>query len=256
MKKRGALVIAHGSSKKDWVELVDQAMSQVQFDGPIVTSFLEMVEGRTILDGIQALESKGVQEIFVVPLFVSSGSTHIEEINYLLGIEPNPKIPMDEQPLPIQAKLYICSAMDDHPLINQIVIERTRELSTHPEKEILLLVGHGSDVPGFHEKWQQGMANLAMRTREEMGLLAASFATMHPDNLHRRVKALSRKHCVLVLPLFLSEGYFTRKVIPSRLEGLEYVYTGKTYLPHELIPRWVESVLQAKMEQLMKAPLA
>ncbi|TCS95866.1 sirohydrochlorin chelatase [Hazenella coriacea] len=255
MKKRGVLVIAHGSSKKDWVKLVDQAMGQVQFDGPLVTSFLEMVEGRTILDGIQALESQGVQEMFVVPLFVSSGSTHIEEISYLLGLEENPTIEIDEQPFPIQAKLHLCSAMDDHPLINQIVIERTRELSTHPETEILLLVGHGSDLPGFQEKWEQGMANLALRTQQELGLSAASFATMHPDNLNRRVKDLSLKHRVLVLPLFLSEGYFTRKVIPSRLEGLEYVYTGKTFLPHTLIPRWVESVLQEKVDQLLKAPL-
>ena len=48
---------------------------------------------------------------------------------------------------------------------------------------------------------------------------------------------------VIVAPL-LSEGYFTEKVIPDRLEGLDCRYSGRTLLPHPP-PQWMES--QAKL---------
>lgn len=35
----------------------------------------------------------------------------------------------------------------------------------------------------------------------------------------------------------MSEGYFTKVVIPQRLEGLDYAYSGQTLLPHPLLPR-------------------
>ncbi|SEM91933.1 sirohydrochlorin chelatase [Lihuaxuella thermophila] len=249
MKQRGVLVIAHGSSKKDWVELVDRAVSQVQLDMPVMTSFLEMVEGRSIQDGIDALESQGVTEIIAVPLFVSSGSTHIEEIGYLLGVNKHPAIEVDEEPLQIKARIRMCPAMDDHPLIRDILLERAKEMSVKPEEEVVLLVGHGSDVEGFKQIWEKGMASLAEQIRTEVGFAGAALATMHPDNLHQQLSKWSKEYRVLVLPLFLSEGYFTRKVIPSKMEGLDYVYTGKTYLPSPLISRWIEAVVREELSK-------
>ncbi|MBA4495535.1 sirohydrochlorin chelatase [Paenactinomyces guangxiensis] len=247
MKHRGVLVIAHGSSKQDWVELVDQAVKQVQLDYPVATAFLEMVEGRSIPDGIKELEEQGVTEVIAVPLFVSSGSTHIEEISYLLGLNQHPKVEVEEEPFEINAKVRLCPAMDDHPLISDILVERAGEMSVNPAEEVILLVGHGSDVEGFKQLWEKGMDSLAKQIRRKLGFSDAVLATIHPDNLHRRLSECSRNNRVLVLPLFLSEGYFTRKVLPSRMEGLDYVYTGKTYLPSPLISRWIEAVVNEEI---------
>jgi sirohydrochlorin ferrochelatase len=243
LKKHGVLVIAHGSSKKDWVQLVDEAVNQVDIDLPVVSCFLEMVEYRSIPDGIRQLEGQGVNEIIAVPLFVSSGSTHIEEISYSLGLNLHPKLENEEEPFKINAVVRVCNAMDDHPLISKILIERAKEMSIDPKQEIVLLVGHGSELEGFKEVWEKGMASLAVKIHQEVGFAAVSYATMQPDNLHYRLRTLSRKNRVLVLPMFLSEGYFTRKMIPSRMEGLNYVYTGKTYLPHPYISQWIEGVV-------------
>jgi sirohydrochlorin cobaltochelatase len=248
--KRGILVIAHGSSKPEWVELVDEAVSQVESDLPVVTGFLEMVEGRTILDGIRALEKAGVTEIIAVPLFVSSGSTHIEEIGYYLGLVLEPQIETEGERLPIEAQVQMTSAMDDHPLIAEILLERVRELSERPQEEVLLLVGHGSELPGFKEKWEKGMNSLARQLQKKMGFKKTACATLHPDSVREQAEQLRRFYSrVIVLPLFLSEGYFTRKVIPERLQGIDVKYTGKTYLPHPLISRWIESVVKECVEK-------
>lgn len=254
MAQHGVLVIAHGSSKPEWVRLVDEAVSRVRLDLPVETGFLEMVPGRTITDAVQALCRQGVGKIIAVPLFVSSGSTHIEEIGYLLGVVSEPRLPFAEEPIPLEIPLHYTPAMDGHPLIGQIVTERARKLSRQPEEEVVVLVGHGSEVPGFREKWEEGAEKLAEQVQRSLGCKQAVYALLHPDQLREVVRTWSEWHRVLVLPLFLSEGYFTKKVIPSKLAGLDYVYSGETYLPHPLITNWIEEMVRNAIGQSRCAP--
>jgi sirohydrochlorin ferrochelatase len=244
---QGLLVIAHGSSNPGWVALVEKAVNQVDIQIPVVTSFLEMVEGRFIQDGIDQLEVKGVTRIIVIPLFVSSGSTHIQEIRYLLGLPQEIELEVDEEPLHMNAEVEMVAPMDDHPLILEIMEKRVRELSTNPEEETLLLVGHGSKIDSYYAIWKSMMERMAERLQERVGLKEAFCATLLPDQLHDQLEELVH-HRVLVVPLFLSEGYFTKKVIPSRMEGINCEYSGKTYLPDPLISEWIKAVAMEKSD--------
>jgi sirohydrochlorin ferrochelatase len=249
VKKYGVLVISHGSRNKEWVALVDDAVSQVSLPGeiPIFSSFLELVEGRLIQDGIDALERAGVTEMIVVPLFVSSGSTHIDEISYALGAISEPNIETELTPFRLSANVHMCEPVDDDPEIANILLEKLGDLIRQPEKEIVVLVGHGTNEPGFHEKWAEGLRSLAAKLKAAGRFFAADTAMLLPDQLHERVNRWRELHpecAVLIAPLFLSEGYFTKQVVPSRLKGLEYRYNGRTLLPHPLMARWMEKQIR------------
>lgn len=251
MRKTGILIIGHGSSNPSWVEMVDQAVQELKTDAPIATCFLEMVEGRLIEDGIRALEEQGVERIVAIPLFVASGSTHIDEIGCLLGVQ-SPNEAMQEEgieAIPTKAEIVYCPPMDDHPLILDILEQRIGELTVNPGEETLLLVGHGADDGEYHAKWEQVMQSMAVTLRKRFGFKGVSYGTLHPDNLRSRAEALSRKNKTIVVPLFLSEGYFTKRVIPSRLEGLSYTYSGKTYLPHPNISHWLQDVIDRELQE-------
>ena len=60
MTKPGVLVISHGSREQKWVSLVDEAVHRLasRMDIPVVSSYLELVEGRLIQDGITALKTR------------------------------------------------------------------------------------------------------------------------------------------------------------------------------------------------------
>lgn len=249
MRKRGALVIAHGSSKSEWVAMVDETVERVEVEMPVAVGFLELVEGRGIPDAVRSLEDQGVEEMIAVPLFVSSGSNHIAEIAHLLGVEAPFSVETDVSPLEMNARVRFCRPMDDHPYIAQILTERAKSLSTDPQNEWLLLVGHGNDTPVLHEEWEKAMKRLAGQVQQATGFAGVSHATFHPDNLRERAEALARDYRLLVVPLFLSEGYFTRKAIPSRLEGIPYIYSGKTYLPHPLVSRWISTTVREALEE-------
>lgn len=245
MSKYGVLVISHGSRDTGWVQLVEDAVNAVRMPDfmPIYASYLELVEGKLIQDGITSLQEQGVTDIIVVPLFVSSGSTHIDEISYALGVIAEPLLETDMELMDIRARIHFTSPIDDHPDIAAIIYSKIKELSVSPEEEVLLLVGHGSKEEGFHQRWRQGLEQLAKRVKELGGFAEADIAMLLPDQLAEKMAWWAREkpsYKVIVAPLFLSEGYFTSKVIPSRLEGFDYQYHGQALLPSPLISKWIE----------------
>ncbi|QSF45594.1 sirohydrochlorin chelatase [Paenibacillus tianjinensis] len=251
--KPGVLIISHGSRDKAWVSIVDEAVGHLSLEKelPVAVSFLELVEGRLIQDGINELEYAGVTDIIVIPLFVSSGSTHIDEIEYALGAKPAPERETDLECFEVQAKVHYGYPVDDDPDIAVMLWDKLRELSVHPEREVILLVGHGSIHDGFRQRWEVGISSLAERVRQVSGVAAADYGLLNPENVRERAEYwIGQGYDVLVAPLFLSEGYFTKVVIPKRLEGLRYAYSGSTLLPHPLLPHWIEQQVLKMLEKL------
>ncbi|AWB43412.1 cobalamin biosynthesis protein CbiX [Paenibacillus sp. CAA11] len=239
----GVLVISHGSADLLWIKQVDKVVSELKLPPgvPVEASFLEAVEGRLIQDGIDRLEARGVTDLIVIPLFVSSGSTHIDEIAYALGVKHRPDKETDLVPFKIKARVYFGEPIDDDSLIAVMIGDKARPMSDGGRNEMLLLVGHGSIHDGFRERWQQGIASLANHVKELSGFSFADYALLNPDSLRSKVELWQGRGCeVIVVPVFLSPGYFTKKVIPARLEGLSYRYTGETLLPHPLLRDWIQ----------------
>lgn len=253
MCKPGILIISHGSREPSWVALVDEAVNQLPLQDPIpvAVSFLEIVEGRLIQDGISHLEKQGVTDIIVIPLFVSSGSTHVDEIAYALGVKESADCDTDLEPYHIQVNIHYGVPMDDDPDVAQMVWDKVRDLSVNREQEVILLVGHGSVYEGFRERWEKGISSLAVKVQAISGVSSVDYALLNPNSVQERMEYWQREfgYDVIVAPLFLSEGYFTRNVIPERLNGQSYRYSGQALLPHPLVSQWmgrqVHSMLQS-----------
>jgi len=243
----GVLVIAHGSDEAQWNEDVINAVKKVNLPYPVVLGFLEYHE-QDIPSAVSVLENKGVNRIIAVPLFVCTYSNHIEEIRYVLGLRdtlpetdpssaPRARESTEEAALiPIQsrAKIVLASAIDDHPAAAAILAEHLGEISKSPENEIAVLAGHGWDAPEYKEKWDEMFTSLASQVKTAMGLKDArhAFVAMGDPPLADMVSAAMTEGDVLIVPVMLSEGYFTKTLIPRLLTGLTYRYTEKSLLPN------------------------
>jgi sirohydrochlorin cobaltochelatase len=224
----GVLVIAHGSRSRKWVNEIEQLVTAITVDVPVELGYLELVKEKTIPLAIQRLTEKGARKIVVIPLFITAGSSHVTEIQVLL-----------ESMEPIVDWIW-CPPLEDHPFVLEVLKERILQLSRQPEEEILLLIGHGSDKPVLHELWESFLKQTGTKLRDYFNFKAFSYATFYPDTIPRRSKAMSRKNRVITLPLFLSDGYFTQRKIPDKLNGPNIIYTGQSYLPHPFISSWIE----------------
>lgn len=254
MEKPGILVISHGSREAGWVSLVDltvdaarsalaSAADELAFESIAVEAvFLELVEGRLIQDGIDRLEAQGVTRIFALPLFSSTGSTHVDEIGWALGAYPEAATKTEPERLKVGVPLTYGSPMNDDPEVVDVLTDRIQELSVDSSRESLLLVGHGSEEPDFHAAWQQVMTRLADKLRVRGGFADAQTAMLLPDQVadsFRLLRSRRAEDVIIVVPLFLSEGYFTKQVIPRRLHGLECRYNGRTFIPHPRVADWI-----------------
>ncbi|WP_028612368.1 sirohydrochlorin chelatase [Paenibacillus harenae] len=257
--KPGILVISHGSRETEWVRLVDAAVTAASqpFAGiPVVSSFLEIVEGRLIQDGIDELERQGVTDMLAVPLFISSGSTHVDEIGQAFGLPWVSDLEGDLGMFRYNARLRYGKPIDDDPEIAELLLANIAELTKNPAKEALLLIGHGSKEKVFHERWERGLSLLGERLRGLGGYARAEYAMLLPDQAAGKLKAMQAaqpEEAVIAVPLFLSQGYFTNKVVPSRLEGLDYRYNGKAMLPHPAIERWLVRQMSEWLELVREA---
>jgi len=251
----GVLVISHGSRNAEWVRLVDEAIEGLRtgVPYPVYGSYLELVDGRLIQDGIDALEGLGVRELIVVPLFVSSGSTHIEEISWALGARATCRFETDLTPFRVSARVSMCAPIDADEDVIEILYEKMLPLSRHPSDELVLVVGHGSVLKGFHRVWRDCLERAASRLQARGGFAAADAVMLLPDQVEWKLRRWRRRRPELtpiVAPMFVSEGYFTDKVIPSRFRGYDVRYNGRSLLPHPLLPRWMARRVEAKAKEL------
>lgn len=251
--KPGILVISHGSREKRWVERVDETVKGVReaLSGIAVEcGYLELVDGRLIQDGIDSLEAQGVTAMLAVPLFVSTGSKHVDEIGWALGAYAEPRHPTDLEPFRLRAKLTYGQPIGDDPEIAEALLEKLRASlpDAEPARTGLLLVGHGSEERWFYDEWRRGLLGLARRMAKLGGYADADAALLRPDEAAGRARELRSRtpaiERIAAVPVFVSEGYFTSTVIPKRLEGLGCDYVPGALIPHPNVAAWV--VRQAK----------
>jgi len=255
----GVLVIAHGSPNETWNQPVRDTVAQISLPYPVELAFLEFVPDEGVQDAVDRLEAQGVDEIMVaVVCFISSHSSHIEEIKYILRLAYDTEV-VDEEalaeeglfPIESDAKFILTSALDDHPIIAQVLTDRARELSTNPSEEIVVITGHGAAGENL-AKWSENMQSLAVRMKWELGVKDVRhsyvFSSREPY-LRNVVEEALLEAEVIVIPLMISEGFFTDMYIPMQLAGLSYMYNGEALAPHPGLARWIElSALKAMVE--------
>lgn len=296
-KPVGVLILAHGAGQQ-WNQMVLDMSKEVAAKYPTEVAF-GMALPRTMQEGIDKLEARGVKTIVVVPLFISSHSFIIRQSEYLLGLREklaDPPMVMDHSTEPASGgsshgshgsahgsmhhgadagqptgtpdlprlnthvEIRMARALDDHPIVAQILGDRISALSKKPSTETVILVGHGPNPEDDNLKWINDMESLAAQIRSRQDKAGKPFkmilcATVRDDadpavynqakeNLRSLVRQGSQQGDVLVVPVFLSSGSVEKKVA-SRLEGLRYVWDGKTLLPDSRIGKFViESVDQ------------
>ncbi len=203
--KVGVLVLAHGGNQL-WDETVTKAVAPLKADYEVEIAF-GMANPKSMQEGINKLEDKGVNTIVVIQLFVSSYSMIIRQNEYLLGFRKEladpPMLmmhhghgsashssphgtasagahahhnmgansdPVELNPLEINAKILLTEPLNDNPVLVSIILDRVQQLSTTPKNETVILVAHGPNDKDDNIKWLAELHKISNQIKSAYGV--------------------------------------------------------------------------------------
>jgi sirohydrochlorin cobaltochelatase len=283
--QRGILLLAHGGNEQ-WNAQITRIAAEVDKTYPTEIAF-GMATRANIQGAVDRLRARGATEIVAVPLFVSSWSSVITSTEYLLGQRkdapkelaifakmdhsahgngghgaaatgtagghdghaghavPDPTSPI-ETPLPIR----MTRALNDHPIVAEILADRARSVSTDPATEAVVIVAHGPVADEENQRWLADMKSLAERVSEAGRFAKVDYLTLRDDapkpvrdaataELRQVVSGhIDAGRRVLIVPLLVSFGGI-EKGLRERLEGLAYTMPSAALVPDDRIVSWV-----------------
>jgi sirohydrochlorin ferrochelatase len=272
---RGIVLLAHGGSAS-WNATVNELRARVDARVPTEIA-LGMATRAAIQGAVDRLIARGVREIVAVPLFISSHSSVIDSTAYLLGARAD--APADlaifarmshgrpaggaaaehgehaapgdgTRPVQSAVPIRMVKALDDHPIVADILVSRATAISRDPAREAVVIVAHGPVPDAENTLWLEDMGRLAVRVRAAKPFAQVEAITVRDDApppvreaatadlraLVTRLSSLGTR--VLIVPLLMSYGGIEAG-IRKRLEGLDYTMAPQAIMPDDRVLQWV-----------------
>jgi hypothetical protein len=141
-------------------------------------------------------------------------------------------------------------ALNDHPIVADILASRARAISRNPANEAIVIVAHGPNEEADNRRWLADMATIAERIRSTETFASIDYLTLRDDapkpvrdQATAELRALVSNHSqagrrVLVVPLLISFGGIERG-LRERLEGLPYTIADAALMPDPRLAAWV-----------------
>ena len=241
-----------------------------------------MATRANIQAAVDRLTARGVKDIVAVPLFVSSWSSVITSTEYLLGQRADAPAELAAfakmshapsaappgsvaattgheahtaaadatSPVKSPVPIRMTRALDDHPVVAEILVSRARSISRVPAEEAVVIVAHGPNGDAENRRWLADMASTAERVARAERFAAVDYATLRDDapkevrdhattELRRLVgKQILEGRRVLIVPLLVSFGGIERG-LRERLEGLAYTLPDAGLVPDDRLVTWI-----------------
>lgn len=268
-QRPGVLILAHGGNDA-WNTSVRDAVHLAGVPYPTDIAYgmgMREQEVAQIREAVARLQARGITELLVVPLLVSSHSEVYRQYEYLFGLRrASPWPHHTPQPLALDLSVRLSAPLDGHPYVAEVVLDRARHLSQDPAHEVVVLVAHGPNNAQDNDAWLLMLRSVALFVQQRGNFFRVDVATLRDDapwltrhqatqTLRRLVSQASRTHRVLVVPFLLARGGIEEK-IPRRLHGLTYTFTGETLLPHPRVAAWIRDAVDRLVNEPAQQPSA
>lgn len=275
----GILLLAHGGSA-EWNARVNELAATVDKTRPTEVAF-GMATRANLQRAIDRLAARGVSEIVAVPLFISSWSTVITSTEYLLGLREEAPAALamfakmshgpaggdahaghgghaghgtgaedGASPVTSPVPIRMTAALNDHPVVAQILASRARSAGADPSSDALVIVAHGPNEEADNQKWLADMRSLTARLIAQDKYQAVDYLTVRDDapkpvweQARAELRAVVEKRTaegrrVIVVPLLVSFGGI-EKGLRERLDGLTYTMATSGLMPDDRLATWV-----------------
>ena len=256
----GLLLMAHGGAR-EWNTAVEAATYEISDKYPVEIAF-GMADAGSIEESIKRLESRGVQDVGVIRMFVS-GESWRQRTKQILGIEegapskeeankksqPDMFMPMGFWRIETGLKFFVSEdGLADADEMDDVLVSRIQDLSREPEREVAVVIAHGTGSDEEDARWVQKISQRTEVAKDVLGLRDIKVFTLREDwfakrgeaenNIRTYIEAASKNGLIPIVVPFRVHGFGPYARV---LEGLDYKADGLGLLPHENVGLWVEN---------------
>ncbi|MFQ5598390.1 MAG: sirohydrochlorin chelatase [Nitrospiria bacterium] len=251
----GVVLMPHGSDF-NWNETIRRDLSSLNESHMIEYAF-SMADPKVIERAVEKLEDRGARAIVVVRIF-SLAASFREKTEFILGLNDHYRRGGRTMRIASPSLLATVGGTERDSLLAQVLLERAKALSEHPEKETVILLAHGTDSEERNQHWLENLAALADEMRRNGGAKFRDirYETWREDWPDKREEAVLRIRKMIEEA---SQAGGTAIIVPERtagrghgekyFKGLSYRYaTG--FSPHPNFLKWVEGQIEAGKSRL------
>ncbi len=266
---RGLLIVGHGAPMPSWNGPVLALEDQVK-------TLLEKGEGNDVFAEVRValmefaepsihtvmceLEEAGIDEVYVLPLFIAPSGHSLFDIPTILGLYSEARMieELSEEGIAIvdtDMKVTLGPTLRTGSVLREVMLDRVTELSTDPEGESVVLLAHG-DV-ATEPVWDGLCRDIGSYVCSRTGIQHYDYALVEvgqsfpTKGIGAIARAAEKAERVLVVGLYLSmgvEGMAERSVLDmgmmkltagEALRGSDVRYATRGLLPDPRIPEWI-----------------
>ncbi len=258
----GVVFMPHGADSL-WNATMRQALLPLS-DHYVTVNAFGMANPDIVEAALRKLEAQGMRGAVVVRIFSLENSFRTAT-EYMLGLSdyddsaPMPRGMHTMRRIETPLRVVTTGGMEAHPLLAEAMADRARELSRNPERETVILLGHGAGQDEEDMHWKHNLESIADYIRSKPGLpfrdiRVGTWREDWPDKRDAAVAAIRE----MVEEAGVDGG--VALVIPVRtimqgpendyLDGLNY-RLGAGFAPHPAFLRWVASEIEEGMAELL-----
>jgi sirohydrochlorin cobaltochelatase len=260
--KVGVLVVAHGSGTSGDKVLQD-GIAAVAATHPTAIGFgMAMMGSGHIQRAVDDLVAAGAETVVVVPAVVTEQSSVFRQWAYMFGRRDDAAY-LNVPRIKTTANVAFAPAMDEHPVITELLFDHTKEISKDPAKETVILLGHGPTFDHENAIELAHIATHAMRIRV-MGKFADHKGLTLQDDAPAPIRAanvaklrgwVEEANAAGRTPLIVGYLISTRGIqekIEKDLAGLSYQFQSKGMSAHPNFTKWVRQSVTEQIASLSK----
>lgn len=159
-------------------------------------------------------------------------------------------------PVSCTVPLRMSTALDRHPILANILMDRAAAISRNPAQEVLVLIAHGPNDDEENALWLADLNAVARMIAAKKSFARVEVTTLRDDakasvrdeatSLLRAIVrcAAEQGFRVLIMPVLLSYGGIENG-IRKRLDGLDHVSSPAGLLPDPRMADWVKASARA-----------
>ena len=259
----GVIFMPHGSNY-NWNRTMMDAIDELRDEYMIEHAF-SMGDATLVDRAVEKLEARGATAITVLRVF-SLESSFKESVEYTLGLREQMghggmmhMMSGPPQRVISGSEFYTTGGLEDSPLFAEALLDRAIGLSENPEKETVILVGHGTRTEEGNNRWMKNLETITAHMEKTADEKGYNFRDFKFENWREDWPDLRDKHITNVREMVqtASEDDGTAIVIPARttrgghaerwLSDLEFKHDGEGFAPHPLFVEWVESLIEESL---------